>query len=563
MKFLDFLNPNWWSVFLTTFLSEDLALVTGLSHLALGSLQRESMVLAWVFGVFVGDAAVYALGYLLRTRRDFIEAVVLKFFPSVPIPQKALSSAFFDRLLIFTRFIPGTRFPSFVAAGFSGYSFFRFLTLLTTVSLIYVYFVIGIRSIIRLDTSHSIGASIFVSVFCIGFSLAILKIALFLIQNKDRLPLAIKIKRLGFRKYFRAEFLPSTIVYLPVFFYWLYLAAKTRSVFGWLYVNPKIENSGFIGESKVALEELVRSQLPENSLKHLFLPRGLAVPQLELRLKMFVDQVGFPFYLKPNKGQKGHGVKRVNSYNEAIEHFIACDQDFMAQEFCNYQHEWGILITRSPNKPWRVFSITIKTLPEIVGDGSSTVQDLILAHPRYQLLSDVLFQKTRMHLSTILGKDERLLLVHTGNHTQGALFEDGQKYITDELDSVLNKAFRDFPGINFLRADIKIRTVEDLLNGKFKIIELNGAGGESTNIYDPQTNILKIYTVLFKQWKKIFEIGRENMDLICPTIGERVLLCRNFFKDLARTLILFQRIREKSYLKNLNEAEAATREAPL
>ena len=44
----------------------------------------------------------------------------------------------------------------------------------------------------------------------------------------------------------------------------------------------------------------------------------------------------------------------------------------------------------------------------------------------------------------------------------------------------------------------------------FKIVEINGAGGEATHIWDRKTPILKAYRTLIKQTALLFEIGARN-----------------------------------------------------
>jgi hypothetical protein len=41
---------------------------------------------------------------------------------------------------------------------------------------------------------------------------------------------------------------------------------------------------------------------------------------------------------------------------------------------------------------------------------------------------------------------------------------------------------------------------EDLENGRFKVIELNGAASEATNIYDARNSLFSAYRTLYKQW---------------------------------------------------------------
>ncbi|EMF44862.1 hypothetical protein LEP1GSC116_3664 [Leptospira interrogans serovar Icterohaemorrhagiae str. Verdun HP] len=47
-------------------------------------------------------------------------------------------------------------------------------------------------------------------------------------------------------------------------------------------------------------------------------------------------------------------------------------------------------------------------------------------------------------------------------------------------------------------------------------MELNGITSESTNLYDPDFSIWKMYKILFNQWSLLFRIGFENNNLGVP-----------------------------------------------
>ena len=63
------------------------------------------------------------------------------------------------------------------------------------------------------------------------------------------------------------------------------------------------------------------------------------------------------------------------------------------------------------------------------------------------------------------------------------------------------------------RYDIRYTSDADLLRGEnFKIIELNGAASEATNIYDERNSLLSAYRTLYQQWDLVYRIGRANRD---------------------------------------------------
>ena len=69
----------------------------------------------------------------------------------------------------------------------------------------------------------------------------------------------------------------------------------------------------------------------------------------------------------------------------------------------------------------------------LVGDGVSTVEQLLWEHPRYRLQVPLFLQR---HDGTrVLADGEPLALVTAGNHCQGAMFLDGADLITPALSA--------------------------------------------------------------------------------------------------------------------------------
>ena len=93
-----------------------------------------------------------------------------------------------------------------------------------------------------------------------------------------------------------------------------------------------------------------------------------------------------PLILKPDVGMRGTGVRLIRAWDQAGEYLAVVDASVIAQPYHPGPFEAGIFYYRMPGSPHgRIFSITAKQFPLIVGDGTSTVESLILSHPRYRL----------------------------------------------------------------------------------------------------------------------------------------------------------------------------------
>jgi hypothetical protein len=157
-----------------------------------------------------------------------------------------------------------------------------------------------------------------------------------------------------------------------------------------------------------------------------------------------------------------------------------------------------------------IFSVTQKVFPVIVGDGQTTIEQLILKDERAVCLAGRYFENLRGRLNEVPKNGEKVQLIDIGTHSKGAIFKDGDWMITEELNNAVDTVCRDINGFYFGRFDLRSGSFEDLMSGRFKIIELNGVTSESTNIYDPRYSLVDAYRILFRQWKLAFIIGEEN-----------------------------------------------------
>jgi hypothetical protein len=192
--------------------------------------------------------------------------------------------------------------------------------------------------------------------------------------------------------------------------------------------------------------------------------------------------------------------------------------------------EAGVFYYRRPG--WsrgRILSITDKHFPIVVGDGYSTLEDLIWADRRLRMQAKTFLTRHAASRNTVLPAGERLHLAIAGNHAQGTLFRDGRHLITCELEDRIDAIACSYTGFFIGRFDIRYADVERFRAGEdLAIVELNGATAESTNIYDPGGSLVDAYRQLFRQWSLVFSIGAANRDRGAPasSVGRLVVLLR-------------------------------------
>ncbi|MBV9340995.1 MAG: hypothetical protein JO159_08920 [Acidobacteria bacterium] len=315
------------------------------------------------------------------------------------------------------------------------------------------------------------------------------------------------------KRLLRWEFWPPYIFYTPVIAFIAYLGLRFRSFTLFTAANPAMPASGFVGESKHEILGHLKnagSCLPCSTL----LREGTPDDRLaQAAAFMKKRQLSFPIVLKPDAGQRGSGVVVVRSLQQLQEYLCRASFPMIAQEHVSGR-EFGVFYFRYPNeKRGRVFSVTEKRMPVVVGDGGRTLEELILADERAVCMADFYLRNNSERAHDVLAAGEKVQLVEIGTHCRGAIFLDGSYAITPTLEATIERIASTFDGFFFGRFDIRVPTVEDFMSGQnLKIIELNGVTSEATHIYDPKLSLVDAYRVLFEQWRIAFEIAHKNRE---------------------------------------------------
>jgi hypothetical protein len=302
------------------------------------------------------------------------------------------------------------------------------------------------------------------------------------------------------------EYWPFGIVQFPIFFYYPWLSLKAGSLTFFSASNPGILMGGMFGESKYDVLQL----LPETIRpKSILIRHGTSAQQLEQLLRQ--GGFSFPLIFKPDIGERGYMVRRINNFSDAKSYFDEMKFDFIVQEFVNLPLEFGVFYSRHPlAKQGKVTSIVMKEMLNIVGDGVSSIQKLILSKDRAKLQWPSLRAKYKERLHEILPSGERMEIVSIGNHCLGTKFINANHLITEELNRNFDNISKSIPGFFFGRFDLRCESVTDLQQGKISVMELNGCGAEPAHIYDPSFSFWKAVTVLIDHWKNIYTISKQN-----------------------------------------------------
>jgi hypothetical protein len=313
------------------------------------------------------------------------------------------------------------------------------------------------------------------------------------------------------KRFSQWEFWPPYLFYPPVAAYIAYLGIKFRNWTLFTAANPAIPASGFVGESKHQILEHLKDAalwLPHTRL----LAGGSLIQRLaEAQEFMRCHGLQFPVVVKPDAGQRGSGVSIIRSFEQLQEYLTRAPFPVILQEYISGA-EYGVFYYRHPgDRRGRIFSVTEKRMPMLVGDGRRTLEELILADDRAVCMSDFYLRKNSERIQEVPAIGETVQLVEIGTHCRGAIFLDGGDAITPELEAVIDEIAKSFEGFFFGRFDIRVPSRHDFMAGRnIKIVELNGVTAEATHIYDPKMSLVDAYRVLFEQWRIAFEIGHLN-----------------------------------------------------
>ena len=302
------------------------------------------------------------------------------------------------------------------------------------------------------------------------------------------------------------EYWPFGIVQFPVIVYFAWLCVRARSLVFFSASNPGITMGGMFGESKFD----VLKKIPAQHTPVTILINAPATSKHVLAL-MNARDVHFPIIVKPDLGERGFGVQKIVDLRE-LEAYLATQRfDFMVQEFVDLPMEFGVFYTRFPNqKEGRVTSVVMKEMLSVTGDGRATLQELILGLDRAKLQWQTLKVKYRDVLTQRIPAGERIELVSIGNHCLGTKFLDATYLINADLHKSFDAISHQIPEFYFGRFDLRCNRIEDLYTGNVKIMELNGCGAEPAHIYHPGYSLRKALRVLFRHWRNIFIIARQN-----------------------------------------------------
>lgn len=538
---------------LATFVSEDLACIGAGLLIARGSLPWLPGVAACFAGIFVGDLLLYAAGRLAGS--TVVKAAPLKWF--VRPEDLARSCRWFTArgpgLILWGRFVPGTRLPTYVAAGVLRVRSALFSLWALIAAALWTPLLVGAAALFGAASSAWFQgfrerAFPWIAVSAVGALLAI-RVAALLSSAAARRRFLARWDRVR-----RWEFWPAWLFYAPLGAWIAWLMVRHRSPTLFTSANPGFPLGGLVGESKARILSSFADQscvattwavdpgagAPARQVAGPTADKGPAPrgperepqrpereaegPERVERPEPQVEGPGreaegpeheaeepwqFPLVVKPDVGERGAGVSIVRSQAELDRDLASRRSRTLLQEFVAGD-ELGVFYHRAPGEAHgRIFGITEKRLPTVTGDGRSAVRALIRRDARLRCQERMLCRGLGDAADRVPAEGERVVVAQLGNHSLGCEFRDGAHLGTPALEAAIDKASRGVPGFHIGRYDVR-GPMDEMRRGRFKVIELNGVSSDATNVYDPRNSLLSAYRTLFRQWTIAFRIASAN-----------------------------------------------------
>lgn len=515
-------------IVLATFVLEDATTILAGVLAADGSVGVAEALLALYAGIVLGDFGLYALGRLAGGHRWAVRLVEHE--------TVAPFRAWLETRLVFTvfavRFVPGLRLPTYTASGFFKLPFRRFAITVVAATAIWTTLLFAASYFFGAVTADSLG------IWRLPLGLSVAVVLFFWARSNAhkrdikmpgrmtpvqgggaarRIEAAERVAMPSLdapaRPLSSFETTPAFFFYMPVAFYWFWLSVKYRSFTLPTLANPSITAGGLCGESKTEVLELLGPTGRSMLASFASLVTGAdATENLDCaRASMKDAGLEFPVVAKPDRSRRGTGVRLVRNEAELGRYLqsFPTGRRLLLQRYVPFEGEAGVFYRRAPGEmTGRIASLTLKYFPYVVGDGRSTLRDLVLSDPRAGLVPQLYLPRIQGELGRVLAPGEKYRLVFVGNHCRGAIFRNGEEFVTDAMAARFDEIAKEMPDFYFGRFDVRFDSFEEFQRGNgFVIIEANGAGSEVTHIWDANMTLKGAYRALFDQVRSTFEIG--------------------------------------------------------
>ncbi|MBC7601282.1 MAG: hypothetical protein H7255_01290 [Ramlibacter sp.] len=310
------------------------------------------------------------------------------------------------------------------------------------------------------------------------------------------------------------ERMPKWLICVPLVVQWLWLSMRYRSTTLPSAANPHLTSGGLVGEGKLEYFRDMGPVARAATAPYIGIVAGSAHTGGSLAQQLADAELAFPLVAKPDLGLCGYGVRRVEDMTALLDYLgkFPAGEMVVLQPYLSQPGEAGVFYARDPaNGQGRIIGLALRYFPRVVGDGRRTVAQLMAADPRLARLVASERHECVVDTTHVPATGECVRLATIGSTRVGGLYRDGHACITPALTSAIDAIARDMPEFHFGRFDVRFDHLRDLAAGTgFTIMEINGAGSEAIEAWDPETSLVNGLRRVFAKQRLVFAIGAAN-----------------------------------------------------
>jgi len=304
------------------------------------------------------------------------------------------------------------------------------------------------------------------------------------------------------------ERLPKALLCVPLVAQWLWLGLRHGSLTLPSVVNPAIATGGLAGESKLAYLERIGVEHANWMAHTVAVPPGKDAQALRRAAGM-----RYPLIAKPDVGWCGYGVRLIENDRQLRRYAAEFPNGtrLLLQHFVPGPREAGLFYMRGPAEvAGRLIGIAVRHQPRVVGDGERSVGSLVAGDARLRRLARDYHQAlgaSRWHAVPRPGAT--VILSTVASLRVGGRYEDAIRLHSAALEARVDAIARSMGGFHFGRLDVRFTNDAALREGQFQVIEVNGAGSEAIQFWDPSLSLADAFRGVFAKQRLLFGLAAE------------------------------------------------------
>jgi len=315
----------------------------------------------------------------------------------------------------------------------------------------------------------------------------------------------------GVRECSVLERMPKWLICVPLVVQWLWLSLRHGGPTVPSAANPHLTSGGLVGEGKLEYFRGMGPLARSLTAAHCAVFNDGAATPASLQRSMAAAGLAFPVVAKPDLGLCGYGVRLLHGMPDLQAYLAAfpAGETVVLQHYLPQEGEAGIFYARDPvTDEGRIIGLALRYFPRVTGDGRSTVAELVAGDARARRIARSPRHACSVPPDSVPAAGQQVRLATIGSTRVGGLYRNGAALVTPELVRAIDAVARDMPGFHFGRFDVRYDSLRELGAGRgFTIMEINGAGSEAIEAWDPGIGVLQGFRMVFAKQRLLFAIG--------------------------------------------------------